>query len=148
MSYKILNKYGKPYNKSLYHIYVDDRTVYLQSAPISALILDFTNYNDYTFKLGHTQSLYCGNNCTIKIGTIGYTLIKPGENCKLISHIYFNDYELAKIVSNIKDNIFTIYSFDIKIEIKDKNDALLNLKHDDEFVRTCCEKILKGIHKF
>jgi hypothetical protein len=30
------------------------------------------------------------------------------------------------------------------LELKDKNDALLNLKHDDEFVRNCCERILKN----
>jgi ABC-type polysaccharide/polyol phosphate transport system ATPase subunit len=28
--------------------------------------------------------------------------------------------------------------------IKTKNDALLNIKHDNYYVRKCCEKILKG----
>jgi predicted fused transcriptional regulator/phosphomethylpyrimidine kinase len=31
------------------------------------------------------------------------------------------------------------------VELKDKNTALLNIKHDEEIVRKCCEKILKGV---
>jgi hypothetical protein len=30
------------------------------------------------------------------------------------------------------------------VELKDKNDALLNIKHDEEIVRECCERILRG----
>jgi hypothetical protein len=46
----------------------------------------------------------------------------------------YNDNELR----NVKQEI------EFLVSIKTKNDALLNMKHDEEYIRVHCERILKN----
>jgi alpha-D-ribose 1-methylphosphonate 5-triphosphate synthase subunit PhnL len=61
-----------------------------------------------------------------------------GECCGLL-------YRTAKLCmfELKKDMTSIILEEGILLELKDKNAALLNIKHDDEIVRKCCERILK-----
>jgi hypothetical protein len=181
MSYKIINKFGKTLDKSLYTICTETK---IFNTSEDELTLNFQGESDWDFHSGDNCEFITGDRCTIKaydgcyfktgdncffsvdndcvfktgdnckFETLDDCVFKTGDNCKFIiypsSIIYPRDNCILNVIGKtykyvLKGNICSILLEDgTLLELKNKNDALLNLKSDEEFVRAGCEDILKN----
>jgi hypothetical protein len=138
MSYKILDENGNPLDEKYYTIHEKDKHFL---SHISNVTLDFRGCYAWTFYISSDMIIYCGDNCDINRAEGEYnTIIKPGKNCSFI----FKQTFFRKRINITTRYVYNLYNTFRKRTIKDKNEALLNMKHDDEWVRGCCEKIMRG----
>jgi hypothetical protein len=140
--YKIGQK-GKLLDKSLYTIDNDQR---IFTTTENNLTVNFKNLKGWTFRTGNNCKFKTGNFCTFYVGddckfsTWSGCVFIPGDDCELVYLYNKKTYKLKpKIISILTQQ----YGIEI-VELKDKNEALLNIKHDCEYVRKCCERILKN----
>jgi hypothetical protein len=134
MSYSILDKNGDPLDPSLYTISNKDKTFYCKE---DNLVLDFkgSGFWRYRFIIGkgciisgvHNTVIISGDGCYYRYITYGW---KPSEIRK--------EFNIS-----LSPGIYNIILNEKIVNIKDKNDALLNIKYDHRFVRACCRGILK-----
>jgi hypothetical protein len=120
---------------------------------------DFNTGGACKFETGGFCNFITGSGCNV-ITTINsnfhtrhYCKFETGGECVFETGVYcvFNlddsgvlVYKRNHILNILKGDSSIILPGGILIYIKNKNDALLNLKHKDEYVRKYCEKILKG----
>jgi hypothetical protein len=99
-----------------------------------------------------------GNNCTFNTGLC--CMYKVGMGCLFVCREPIEGVRISEFMDNLSNirNIPNINWMSLYVDvyniiyrgtdimkIKDKNDALLNLKHDHWFIRQCCEKIVRGL---
>jgi hypothetical protein len=157
MNYSITQN-GISLDKSLYTI---DEATKTFSTNESYLVLDFSGEFGWTFKTGWDCTFNTEWNCTFNTGshctfdTSSECTFNTGSHCTFdtSSECTFDTGEGCVLVyryektyfHHLTENITSIILDDGSlVELKDKNAALLNIKHDEEIVRECCKKILKG----
>ena len=93
----------------------------------------FLTGNNCSFDTRNYCKFKTGNNCSFD--TSYFCIFETGNNCEL--KCYSKKYKLSKGFSFVNDE------YKLHTDI-DENWALLNTKHDDEYIRDVCKFILKG----
>ena len=162
MIYSIKDVNGEELDKSRYKIDFEKKTFFSSEYD---LVIDFSGLNGWSFSTGSDCIFKTGNHCKFK--TYGYCKFETGNNCKFETlHCC-----IFKTGNNCKFDTFANCKFktgnncELKCYSKkyklnkgfccldgkyklytniDENWALLNMKHDNKFIRDVCKFILKG----
>lgn len=138
MSYSI-TQFGIPLDKRYYTI---DEKNKIFSTEEDSLVLDFNCKNGWTFITNRYCSFFTGSHCTFKtssfctFNTDYFCAFDVGDCCTLLNWLNGKRYFLDDIYRYILYN-------DGILKLNNKNDALLNTRHDDEYVRKICNDIIK-----
>jgi len=163
MMYSVKDKHGNDVDKSLYSIDLENKR--FSSNKLNNLVIDFSGLDGWSFdtlsycefKTGNNCKFDTLHNCKFKTGnyckfeTLFSCKFKTGDNCEFITGFYCTfktgnycnlihygkEYKLSKGFCFVDD--YLRLHKDI-----DENWALLNTKHNDEFIRDVCKFILRS----
>ena len=145
--YSVKDKHGNDVDKSLYKIDFENKTFF--SNKLNNLVIDFTGLDGWYFNTLSYCEFKTGNNC--KFNTWHNCKFKTGNYCKFYTwyncifnignycelKCYGNEYKLNKG--------FCFFDYYLRLHRDiDENWALLNTKHENEYIRDVCKFILKG----
>jgi len=144
--YSIKDRNGNDVDKSRYKIDFEKKTF---STNQTDLIIDFSGLDGWTFYTGSYCEFETGDNCKFDTGI--YCIFKTGNDCKFDTLYYCkfktgDNCELKFYGKEYKSNK-GFYFIDNNCKLHrdiDENWALLNTKHNNEFIRDVCKFILKG----
>lgn len=153
--YSIKDWKGKEVDPSEYDIDLKKKTF---SSRVYGLVLDFKGLDGWSFDTLWDCKFITGNNCKFDVG-YDCTFI-TGDNCEFKTNwnCVFNignnsalTFELTCLLNNrlhnfkLNKGLHVVSEEDLYKDV-DCNWAILNHKHDDEFVREVCKDILEGYY--
>lgn len=147
-----ITRNGEKLHSSKYTIDLKNKVFEIDIFTGGFVDIDFTGLNGWTFMAGSYCAFKTGDDCFFDVGYSCYfetgsgcefktrsrCTFKVGSGCELVGHC------LEAYRHNFLDKGYYVFDNDELIKIKDKNDAILNMKHENQYVRRLCRKMLKS----